>query len=333
MTPRERPPGRGVEAYGSPPYSREGRSDGGPRGEPENGEISPELLAREDPDRLVLATLRVRMPRGPPGSSLGTFSRRHPGTLIEVLNRSDVSARVSVSDHWIEGRPAGRWTREIAGFPEVLDVDCLAELGEGALYRITFLNPPVIALYQRLGLPLPLPVRVQAGVIHWEVAARAAEFRHILEFALRVDPETRVVAIRRRPLRDHLPTLSEAQGRLLTAAMSAGYFAVPKGCSLTDLARQLGRSKSTISEAMAVIERKLIESALRPASFPSWVAGNPAATGAPSADPAPIRAGTDFRDPVRASGRDPIPAGATRSVRLAGRSGGPAADPVLGRHR
>ena len=45
--------------------------------------------------------------------------------------------------------------------------------------------------------------------------------------------------------------------------MAAGYFAVPRGITLTDLARRLDRSKSAVSEAIAIIERKLLESAMR----------------------------------------------------------------------
>jgi predicted DNA binding protein len=63
-----------------------------------------------------------------------------------------------------------------------------------------------------------------------------------------------------------LPTLSAAQHQLLNQAMAAGYFAVPRGITLTELARRLNRSKSGISESIALIEKKLFETALRPDS-------------------------------------------------------------------
>jgi len=46
--------------------------------------------------------------------------------------------------------------------------------------------------------------------------------------------------------------------------MAAGYFAVPRGITLTALARRLHRSKSSISESLALIEKQLLETALRP---------------------------------------------------------------------
>lgn len=188
----------------------------------------------------------------------------HPNVRIEVLNRTEVGKGTSISDYWIAGAPPGVWAREIAGFSDVLNVDSLAEVGDGSIYRITYENPPVIGLYQRLRLPLQFPLRLQAGFILWEIVARYADFHEIMEHARTADPNVSIVSIRRRPLRSHLPLLTDAQHELLNQAMAAGYFAVPRGITLTALARKLNRSKSGISESIALIEKKLFETALRP---------------------------------------------------------------------
>jgi len=216
-------------------------------------------------DGLLLAILKIRIPEKGPWT--GAFTRAHPGLFLDVMNRSEVTEDVSVSDYWIGGRPPGVWAREISGYPDVVKVESLAEVGEGSIYRITYRNPPIIYLYRKLRLPLHFPLRIQAGYIHWEVAARRSELDAIVEYARQVDPEFQLVSIRRRPLRTHLPELTDAQQLLLTKAMAAGYFAVPRAITLTDLARQIGRSKSSVSEAIAVIERKLLESALRPTAI------------------------------------------------------------------
>jgi HTH DNA binding domain len=218
------------------------------------------------PDRLFLASLRIRLP---PQIWASPFSLAHPDERIEALNRTEVSSDVSVSDYWISGQPAGVWAREIQSYPDIVRVDSLAEVGEGCLYRITYRNPPVIYLYQRLGLPIQFPLRMQAGFTTWEVVARFSEFEQIMKHLRRVDPDYTLLSVRRRPLRSHLPVLSETQHQLLSQAMSAGYFAVPRGITLTDLARKLNRSKSSISESLALIEKKLLESALRPPTSPA----------------------------------------------------------------
>jgi len=226
---------------------------------------APDLRAAfgEAADRLVLARVRVRIP-----DSLwtGRFGRRHPRVRLQVLNRSELAPGVSVGDHWIDGATPGGWQKEIESYPDVLHVELLSEMADGCLYRITFRNPAVIEKYRELQLPLPLPLWLQGGFVDWEIAARPPALRELLRFAHRVDPRARVLSLRRPPLRAHLPSLSEAQHELLAKAMRWGYFAVPRGCTLTELARRLGRSKSTVSESMAVLEKKLIESAIPNAS-------------------------------------------------------------------
>lgn len=234
------------------------------RGNGAGGRLEP-LRAKQDAsheDGLLLAILKIRIPEK--GIWTGGFSRSHPGLFLDVLNRAEVSEDVSVSDYWIGGRPPGVWASEIAGYSDVVKADSLAEVGEGSIYRISYRNPPVIYLYRRLHLPLHFPFRIQAGYIHWEVAARRSELDAVTEYARNVDPDFQLVSIRRQPLRAHLPILTDAQQQLLTQAMAAGYFAVPREITLTDLAHQIGRSKSAVSEAIAIIERKLLESALQP---------------------------------------------------------------------
>lgn len=256
MVPRERLPKtvRGRRSQREPRDAAEARLRG----------LRQEAKGSEG-DHLLLATLRILIAKT--GLWTGPFSRAHPNVVLEVLNGSELTKETSVSDYWISGRPPGTWAREIAGYGDVLKVDSLAEVGDGSLYRITYRNPPIVYLYRTLGLPIHYPLRIQGGFLRWEVVARRSEFEAVLRHARAVDPNVQVVSIRRRPLRSHLPFLTETQQELLNRAMAAGYFAVPRGITLTELARQLDRSKSAVSEAIAIIEQKLLESALRPTTL------------------------------------------------------------------
>jgi DNA binding protein with HTH domain len=209
-------------------------------------------------NRLLMVSLRLRLPDR---NWFGPFTRLHTHAIIEVLRIGEAGSDTSVADLWINGQPPGVWGNEISAYPGVESVDALSELGRGTLYRVTMKTPPIVSLYRRLRLPLPLPLRMQSGFVRWEVVARVKEFDQVLEFARNFGLEPRVVSIRRRPLQDHLPLLSSKQQTLLNQTMDAGYFAVPRAITLTALARKLNRSKSGISESIALIEKKLLESA------------------------------------------------------------------------
>lgn len=245
---RDDGPGSDVGPPGSDrPTSRFGRSAAAPS-------------VDDDGPKLFIATLRLRIPKD---IWTGRFSAAHPNLRLEVLNRTDLSRDSSVSDYWISGGPPGVWISEIAGFPDVEQVEGIAEVGGGCLYRVTYRNPPVVYHYRRLQLPLQFPLTIQGGTITWELIARRAEFEATLDFARSRDPTLVVASVRQRPLRSHLPLLTETQHALLSEAMARGYFAVPRRITLTDLARQLGRSKSALSESLALIEKRLLESAVR----------------------------------------------------------------------
>lgn len=211
--------------------------------------------------RLVVVTLRIRLAQD---HWLGRFSHAHPELRIEALHWTGIDDRTSVLDYWIGGLPAGKWIREIAANPDVKKAEALAELGDGCLYRIVQRANPVVGLYRRLGLPLKFPLVVEEGVITWEVVAKRRDFEKILAFFHRRKLEVTIAAVHRGLLRSHFPALTTSQRQLLTEALGAGYFTVPRGITLTDLARRLGRSKSAVSESLALIERNLLESSLRP---------------------------------------------------------------------
>lgn len=213
---------------------------------------------------LLIATIRVRIPKD---LWTGPFSAQHPSVRLECLNRTDLSADTSVSDYWISGQPPGAWAAEIQAFSDVSRVESLAEVADGCIYRVTYRNPPVVYEYRRVGIPLQFPLKMQAGTLTWEVIARRSDLEEILRWLKTRDPEFQVLSVRRRGLRTHLPFLTVSQQQLLSEAMGAGYFAVPRGITLTALARRLGRSKSSVSEALAIIEKKLLESALRPTTL------------------------------------------------------------------
>jgi predicted DNA binding protein len=215
-------------------------------------------------NRVLIATLRIGMQKD---LWTGGFSRAHPSLRLEGLNRTDLTSDISVSDYWISGGSPGLWASEISGYSDVQRVESLAEVADGCIYRVTYRNPPVVDLYRRLRLPLQFPLRIQSGIITWEVVARRAEFDEVLRYIKDQHLDATIVSIRRRPLRSHLPSLTQGQQQLLSDAMAAGYFAVPRGITLTDLAKRLGRSKSSISESLAHIEKKLLESALQPSTL------------------------------------------------------------------
>jgi len=213
-------------------------------------------FSRDERDRLVIATLQIRLAQD---HWLGRFSAAHPEVQIRALHWAAIDDATSVLDYWIAGLPGGTWTREIARNRDVSKVEALAETGEGGLYRVVQRMNPVVHLYRRLRLPLRFPMAVGAGVIAWEVMCKKSELDAILEFFRERKLTVAVSSVRRGLFGNQPPILTPRQRELLSEAIRSGYFAVPRRITLTDLAKRLGRSKSSISESLAHIERRILE--------------------------------------------------------------------------
>jgi hypothetical protein len=229
--------------------------------------LTPRPLARTNPgisDRLLIARFKIRMP---PKTWAGPFSVRHPATDVEFLSLSAAGDGEVNSEVWIRGLPAGVWSRDISRSPDVESVECLAELGAGALYRVRAAQPPIINLYRKMATPLPFPLRLKAGSLEWEVVARAPQFAEVLLFAHEADPKMRVTWVRKGPLHAHLPRLSSEERQLLATALEQGYFCVPQRGTIARLAKSVGSTEAAVAQSLGSIEDALLASALQERSL------------------------------------------------------------------
>jgi HTH DNA binding domain len=209
------------------------------------------------PDRLAIMRLEFEIPRD---VWLSAFSRAHPDLLIEVHNTMTVAPKQTLGDFEIYG-PRRDWTNEVAGYPDVLDVERLEVFPDLGRYRVRFLQPIFLSLAHALSLLLSYPMTTQAGVYSCETVAQTQQVRGLITALRDAGCKARVVSLRRDSLRSCRPAFTPVQRDVFRQALASGYFEVPRRITLTGLATKLSRSKSSVSETLAVVERKLAETA------------------------------------------------------------------------
>lgn len=191
------------------------------------------------------------------------ISHAHPELRIEILNRLDVDDEHQVLEARVLGPDAASYAKELRSLPGALEVHVYSATDRSAMYRALLKTAPAIRVIRAHRILARYPIVLQDGWIRFETVATRSQIRRMLrEFGGRVGP-ARIEAIRRGPVRTADLGLSSPQEAVFRAALQAGYFNAPRGISLTELARQLGRSKSTISEQLAKVQRRLAESALQ----------------------------------------------------------------------
>jgi predicted DNA binding protein len=194
----------------------------------------------------------------PEGCWLHEFSTRYDELRLEVVDRFPLTPRRSLAEVRFHGpRPAG-WEEELANVTGVDHVEVLEEQELSALCQVIHLTPSWLASARRLRVLWRHPVWVAQGAARWELIASEDRLRELIAEISPTLPGVRIDALLR-GAGSRLPEqLTPRQSELLRRAVCEGYFDVPRRISLTELAERLNLSKSTLSERLAVVERKLI---------------------------------------------------------------------------
>ena len=217
-----------------------------------------QTATRSAADRLVVTLLEFELDHK---TWTYRFSRAHPDLRLEVEKSTSVPENLTLADFDVYGPPGFDWTSEICRYADVFDVDRFQEIGEPDHYQVTLRRPPHLVIADDLRVLLRYPRTVQNGLYRCELVARLSRIRLLLRALRKISARVRLVRMGRRRLRSVFPIFSPAQRQLFRYALSLGYFEVPRRVTLTELAQRLGLSKSSVSEGLAKIEKRLFESA------------------------------------------------------------------------
>jgi predicted DNA binding protein len=208
-------------------------------------------------DRLAIVTIETPIPES---VWLFGFTRRHTDVLVEVHNVLVVHGGNTLGDFEILGPPIG-WSSEIASFPDVVEVSRLDVPPDVGRYRVQYRESALIRLVVKMGILLRYPTWARNGLLNVETVDRMSRIRRLIRALRDVNGNVRIVSLRYESLRTRQPNLTRVQREIFQRALASGYFEVPRRITLTRLAAKLSRSKSWVSETLAVVERKIVEAA------------------------------------------------------------------------
>lgn len=188
------------------------------------------------------------------------FTHDHPNLVVEIHNILAVPNHRVLGD--FEVQPSGTdWKDEIATFPDVEEVNPLEVPPEVGRYRVLSQETRLVSLIAELEILLRYPTRAKDGVVSFETVDQVSRIRRLVA-ALRTGGfQPRIVSLRKELFRSRGPSMTAVQRAMFREALERGYFDVPRRITLTQLARELSRSKSTVSMTLATVERKLAEAA------------------------------------------------------------------------
>ncbi len=201
---------------------------------------------------------RLRVPL-PNSAWIARFSQLHPELRIEILSRLDLDRRRSLTEVQLRTPETDPWAEEIRALPQVEEVEVLESGLDRVHLRVVHRSSGFVPIFRELHLMRRFPFEIRAGVASWVIVAPEAKIRLLLRRLEERAPGATLESVRHSDPEQSSGPLTARQADLLRRALAAGYFEVPRKITLTGLARHLEMAPSSLSEALAIVEKKLLK--------------------------------------------------------------------------
>jgi predicted DNA binding protein len=199
------------------------------------------------------ARFRVDLPDGP---WIADVSRAHPETIFEVLTALPEEGQgfglLRIRSGSIDSVLAG-----IRDHETIEEVSVIQQGERAATIQIVTTRPMILLAAKRSGIPVEMPVEIQAGTAIVDVSAAHDRLSELGEQFSAMGIDFRIEHIQQRLDTDQL--LTERQRELLQTAVAEGYYDTPRQCTLTELAEAVGLAKSICSETLHRAEEIIVK--------------------------------------------------------------------------
>jgi hypothetical protein len=203
-----------------------------------------------------LRVCRLRIPL--PEETWGyVVSKRHPSTTFEVVSYS-WRGREVITDVRILSSERVPWAEELRAVSSVFTVNELYASGEETGLRIAYEPYSLLVGIRELHLLLRTPFTIRDGMMVLVAAGPEGSIKQYID-AMRYELVNITVEAVLQTEGGRRALLTPRQYELFHKSVEKGYFDVPRRISLTALAAELGRAPSSLSEILAVIEKKLVK--------------------------------------------------------------------------
>lgn len=195
----------------------------------------------------------------PEGSWLRDVSTARPGSTIRVVAALAREGGGTAVVAFHDADPAAL-LGDLRDHPGVVDLELLRSADGRTLVQVETTESRLHGPLRRAGVPLATPFEVRDGEASWTLTATPDRLAALGRGLDRAGIDSRLEAVAPAgSLEPDAPGLTDRQREVLARAYERGYYASPRGTTLTALADDLGVSKSTASELLHRAEGRLVE--------------------------------------------------------------------------
>lgn len=213
-----------------------------------------------DDNKTSFARIEIEFPEN---KWISEIFKKYPDIKLDILNflpfdleKSIGNAICEIMYYKIEPIIEG-----IKTHPSVIEFSVIEKEKNRVKFIIKTKNPYLLSGVIKCGVMIDFPVSIRNGFMEWKLVSSRKRIDDLLMALEERGINFSLLQIGNTPLSFDIDKdkLSPEESRILSTAISLGFFEVPRKISLEALANELGRSKSWISESLRKIIKKKIK--------------------------------------------------------------------------
>ena len=149
--------------------------------------------------------------------------------------------------------------REIEAHPSIVEMSVLEKEENRVKFNVKTKDPFLLYAIIKCGVLVSFPVNVRDGFAYWKLISTRERIDKLLSIFEEKGINFELLRIGNSPyILDDSSKLSYKEIQTLEKAIDLGFFDIPRKISLEDFAKQLGKSKSSLSVMLRKIIKKKI---------------------------------------------------------------------------
>jgi predicted DNA binding protein len=202
---------------------------------------------------VIAARLRIRLPED---IWIADVSQANPQSTFRLLSGIRAATRAVELGEVTTDDPATAGDA-IATHPSVTAYEELERTADRVLAKYETTDTDLYEFVAESGLPIEYPVTAENGWYEFDLTGSRAEFDHFRTAIEDAGRQYELLSLVHST--DPSGLLTERQRDVLMAALRAGYFELPRDCTLADLASALDIDKSTASRVLRRGQTRIVK--------------------------------------------------------------------------
>ncbi len=205
---------------------------------------------------MITASLQIRLPEE---TWLAAVSTSYPSATFRLLTGIRTGETAVELGEVVANDPIAI-SETIAAHPSIIEYDRLETTDDHGLAKYETTETRLYEFIEASSLPPEFPVVARDGWYELDFTGTREQLDQLQAGLEALDRSYELLSIVQTREVDDL--LTDRQRAVLDAALRAGYFEVPRACTLEELATELGVDKSTASGVLRRGERRVLQRVL-----------------------------------------------------------------------